>query len=62
MPEHWSLFRFIAESRRYTAPMPWWRFYPQALAKWPAFNRQQRQDARDYAAMAARYPNGRVDA
>jgi len=37
------------------------KFYPAALAKWPAFNRQQKQDARDLAAVEARFPNGRVE-
>lgn len=54
MPEHWNLARWIRESRAYTRPMPWWRFYPQVLAKWPAFNRQQKRDRREIAAVEAR--------
>jgi hypothetical protein len=55
MPERWSLTRWIRESRAYTRPMPWWRFYPTALAKWPAFNRQQRRDAVEIAAAEAHW-------
>lgn len=40
----WTLARFLVESHRYVRPMPWWRFLPAALAKWPAFNRQQKAD------------------
>jgi hypothetical protein len=42
---NWSFWRWMRESRSYTRPMPWWRFYPAAVRKWPAFNRQQLRDA-----------------
>lgn len=49
MPQHWTLWRWLQESRAYTRPMPAWRFYPMALAKWPAFNRQQKRDEMEIA-------------
>lgn len=41
---NWSIWRWLRESRRYMAHLPWWRFYPAAIRKWPAFNRQQKRD------------------
>ncbi len=46
----WSFARWIRESRAYTKPMPWWKFYPAAVRKWFWFNTQQHRDARDRAA------------
>jgi hypothetical protein len=50
-PTDWSFRRWLRESRSYTRPMAWWRFYPMAVRKWFWFDRQQR---RDNAAMQAR--------
>jgi hypothetical protein len=43
----WGLRRWLRESRAYTRPMPWWKFWPLALAKWPGFAAQQRRDERE---------------
>lgn len=40
----WGFRRWIAESRAFTKPMPWWRFYPLAIRKWFWFDRKQRSD------------------
>jgi len=56
MPEWWTLRRWLRESRAYTRPMRWWKFYPRALAKWPAFNRQQKIDAPEIAEAMRRHP------
>lgn len=47
----WGFRRWVRESRAFTRPMPWWRFYPRALWKWPGFDRQQRRDNADMARM-----------
>ena len=44
MSADWGLRRWLRESRKYMGHKPWWWVYPRALAKWPAFNRQQRLD------------------
>lgn len=44
MPDKWGFARWIRESRKYMSHLSWWRFYPAAIRKWPAFNRQQRID------------------
>jgi hypothetical protein len=45
MPERWSYFRWLRESRAYMRRRPAWEIYWLATLKWPAFNRKQR-DAR----------------
>jgi hypothetical protein len=42
----WGLVDWLAASRSFTRPMPAWRFWPMAVVKWPAFDRQQRRDER----------------
>jgi len=46
--QNWTFRRWLRESRAFTRPMSAWRFYPSAIAKWPAFNRQQKIDAQRY--------------
>ncbi len=47
MTDNWSFMRFIKESRAFTRPMPWYRFYPQAVKRWFWFDHQQKMDAAD---------------
>jgi hypothetical protein len=42
--QHWNFRSWMRESRAYMAHLPWWRFYPQAVAKWFWVREQQRQD------------------
>jgi hypothetical protein len=44
MSDDWSFVRWIRESRHFTRPMPWWKFYPKAVRNWFWFNRQQKID------------------
>jgi hypothetical protein len=46
----WTFRRFIRVSREYTRPMPWWKFYPAAIRRWPRFNAQQRRDVAELTA------------
>lgn len=46
----WSFVEWLAASRSYMRHMPAWKFWPLAVAKWPGFNRMQRQDERRKAA------------
>jgi hypothetical protein len=48
MMEDWGFWRWYQESRKYMGHKPWWWVLPRAITKWPAFNRQQHQDRRDY--------------
>lgn len=40
----WDLTMFLAQSRSYMRHLPGWKFWPQALIKWPKFRRLQLQD------------------
>lgn len=47
MSENWSFKRFVRESRAFVKPMPWYKFYPQAVKRWFWFDHQQKLDAMD---------------
>jgi len=48
--DDWSFGRWIRESRSFTRPMVWWKFYPLAIKKWFWFREQQRRDNERMAA------------
>lgn len=52
MSDPWSFARWMRESRTFTRPMPWWKFYPLAVKKWFWFNRQQKIDRKRMAGVA----------
>lgn len=46
MAEHWSLYRWIRESQKYMSHRSRVAIAILAILKWPAFNRQQKRDAK----------------